>query len=49
MLHSVRCNAAAQVCGYFGWSECEYGSKCSCSMDFLGLFCFSWGCADKEL
>ena len=36
--------SCAQVCGYFGWSECEYGSKCSCAMDLFGLFCLSWGC-----
>lgn len=33
-----------QVCGYFGWSECEYGSKCSCNFDLLGIFCLQWGC-----
>jgi hypothetical protein len=38
----IICNA--QVCGYFGWTECEYGSKCSCAMDLLGIFCLSWGC-----
>ncbi|BDA42488.1 KDEL-tailed cysteine endopeptidase CEP2 [Coccomyxa sp. Obi] len=33
-----------EVCGYFGWSECEYGSKCSCTFDLLGIFCLQWGC-----
>lgn len=35
-----------EVCGYFGFSECEAGSKCSCRFSFFNLFCLSWGCAD---
>jgi hypothetical protein len=35
----------AQVCGFFGWSQCEFGTTCNCQMDVLGLFCLSWGCA----
>ena len=35
-----------EVCGYFGFSECAAGSKCSCRFNFFNLFCLSWGCAD---
>ena len=35
-----------EVCGYFGFSECAAGSKCSCRFSFFNLFCLSWGCAD---
>ena len=37
-----------EVCGYFGFSECAAGSKCSCRFNFFNLFCLSWGCADAS-
>ncbi len=37
---------APDVCGFFGWSECEHGSTCSCKFSLFDLFCLSWGCAD---
>ena len=34
----------AEICGYFGLSECPPRSACDCRWSFFGLFCLNWGC-----
>ena len=35
-----------EICGLFGFTECELHQSCACNLSFFNFFCLSWGCRD---